>query len=158
MCRSSQRGRDQIELQTNKLLLLHNFTSNNTNHRQGQTCKAEKHSLSHPRQDLSHPRSTYNQLPLLCNTLRIAHLRIGYLVGNPEVGNPDPYQSSGLPTSIITLYKRCPCSIWPFGMCWGHVLCILPQYFDKGHFRAVTRRQNIQNFILVWKTRSGIHI
>ena len=23
--------------------------------------------------------------------LRIAHLRIGYLVGNPEVGNPDPY-------------------------------------------------------------------
>ena len=38
------------------------------------------------------------------NTLRIAHLRIGYLVGNPEVGNPDPYQSSGLPTSIITLF------------------------------------------------------
>ena len=36
--------------------------------------------------------------------LRIAHLRIGYLVGNPEVGNPDPRQSSGLPTSIITLF------------------------------------------------------
>ena len=36
--------------------------------------------------------------------LRIAHLRIGYLVGNPEVGNPDPYQSLGLPTSIIPLF------------------------------------------------------
>ena len=31
--------------------------------------------------------------------LRIVHLRIGYLVGNP-----DPYQLSGLPTSIITLF------------------------------------------------------
>ena len=42
------------------------------------------------------------------NTLRIAHLRIGYLVGNPEVGNPDPYQYSELPTSIITLLMCCP--------------------------------------------------
>ena len=41
---------------------------------------------------------------LLGVNLRIAHLRIGYLVGNPEVGNPDPYQLSGLPTSIITLF------------------------------------------------------
>ena len=42
------------------------------------------------------------------NTLRIAHPRIGYLVGNPEVGNSDPYQYSGLPTSIITLFMCCP--------------------------------------------------
>ena len=44
------------------------------------------------------------QIVLLKVNLRIAHLRIGYLVGNPEVGNPDPYQLSGLPTSIITLF------------------------------------------------------
>ena len=68
-------------------------------------------------------------------TLTLAHLRIGYLVGNPGVGNPDPRQSLGLPTSIITLYKCCPCSIRPFGMWWGHVLCILAQYFEKGHFQ-----------------------
>ena len=37
--------------------------------------------------------------------LGIAHLRIGHMVGNPEVGNPEPYQSSGLPTSIITLFS-----------------------------------------------------
>ena len=43
---------------------------------------------------------------LMVVNLRIAHLRIGYLVSNPEVGNPDPYQYSGLAmeTSIITLF------------------------------------------------------
>jgi len=34
-------------------------------------------------------------------------LRIGYSVDNPEVGNPDPYQSSGLPTFITTLFLCC---------------------------------------------------
>ena len=57
----------------------------------------DPHNMHHP-----HPPPRHGHR---CqNTLRIAHLRIGYLVGNPEVGNPDPYQSSGLPTSIITLF------------------------------------------------------
>ena len=38
--------------------------------------------------------------------LRIAHLWIGHMVGNPEVGNPESYLSSGLPTSIITHYNK----------------------------------------------------
>ena len=60
--------------------------------------------------------------------LRIAHLRIGYLVGNPEVGNPDPYQLSGLPTFIITLFMCCPGLIWPLKVWCSHVQCILKQY------------------------------
>ena len=62
------------------------------------------------------------------NTVRIAHLRIGYLVGNPEVGNPDPYQLSGLPTFIITLFMCCPGLIWPLKVWCSHVQCILKQY------------------------------
>ena len=59
--------------------------------------------------------------------LRIAHLRIGHMVGNPEVGNPESYQSSGLPTLIITLFMCCPCLIWPLGVRCSHVTCILTQ-------------------------------
>ena len=43
--------------------------------------------------------TTLDTLAAVTVNLRIAHLRIGYLVGNPE-----SYQSSGLPTSIITLF------------------------------------------------------
>ena len=72
--------------------------------------------------------TTLDTLAAVTVNLRIAHLRIGYLVGNPEVGNPDPYQLSGLPTFIITLFMCCPGLIWPLKVWCSHVQCILKQY------------------------------
>ena len=83
--------------------------------------------IAHEMELLSWKGVTFCQMQWT-NTVRIAHLRIGYLVGNPEVGNPDPYQLSGLPTFIITLFMCCPGLLWPLKVWCSHVQCILKQY------------------------------